>query len=253
MNWLFYLIAGLATALALFLSKPEKRVLAWITVFLIFLPSGWQAYNAYQTQRTNRELQEHLTKKLSGKTNSFLTLIRDMIFYSSDGWMPKTETDFFSSKSVDLICNHLNIDATAPVLPERTWRKWIAKQAKDYKMTLNHVLVESSGALDADLVRKISMVESSPLLSVLPNSAVVLPAIDRKYGWKRPPLLCPGAENLVEKELNKIYQLYREVRKQEEKYDISKDWNFLVMHSDNRWPKKLLGKDRFNSTLTKSE
>ena len=96
MYW-YFLFAGIAASLSLFLSKPEKKILAYITVCIIFLLSGWQAYDTYQVEKAKNEVLEHLTKRLSGKTQNYLTLIRDMIFYSSDGWLPKTEKEFFSS------------------------------------------------------------------------------------------------------------------------------------------------------------
>ena len=72
-----------------------------------------------------------------------------MIYFSSDGWLPKTEDEFFSLKSADIICNHLNLDKIAPVLPERTWRRLIPQKAAEYKENLSKLLADYSQIMDA--------------------------------------------------------------------------------------------------------
>lgn len=246
MNWSLPLIAGLAASLSLFLSKPEKRILAWITVCLVLLPSGWQAHDTYQREKTDSELKKHLTIKISRQTSSFLVLLRDMIYFSSDGWLPKSEDEFFSLKSADLICNYLNLNNIAPVLPERTWRRWIPQQTSEYKEGLNELLVDFSKIMDADLINRIATAERSPLLGVYTRYLIIQEPIDKKLGVTRPPLFLPGGETNIEKELKMIQRLYQEVRDLEKDSDFKNNWNFLLMLSDNRWPKHLLGKDRFN-------
>ena len=104
MEWIFIIITALGACLSLFLSKPERPILAWITGVLILLPTGWQAYEAFQEGKTSRELEKQLTIRLSSDTGRFLDLTRDMIFFSSNGWLPRTEDEFFS---LDIMRNKL--------------------------------------------------------------------------------------------------------------------------------------------------
>ncbi|MBC2717776.1 MAG: hypothetical protein HF978_20935 [Desulfobacteraceae bacterium] len=250
MNWSLSLIAGLAASLSLFLSKPEKRILAWITVCLVLIPSGWQAHDTYQREKTESELRKHLTIKISRQTRGFLVLVRDMIYFSSDGWLPKTEDEFFSFTSADLICNHLNLDKIAPVLPERTWRRWIPKKTAEYKESLNKLLTDYSKIMGADLIEKIATAERSSFLGVYTRYLIVLEPIDKKLGVKRPPLFLPGGEKSFEKELKIIQSMYHAVRDLEKNSDFKNNWDFLRMDTSNRWPKKLLGNDRFDFNKT---
>jgi hypothetical protein len=89
-----------------------------------------------------------------------------MVFYGSDGWLPSNEEDFFSRRSVDVICSHLNLDATAPVLPDRPWRSWIAQSANEYRKSLNGVIQSHAQSLDSALIKMITEVMNSPLLGV---------------------------------------------------------------------------------------
>ena len=156
MDWLLYIVAGVAASLTLFLSKPERKKLAILTAALILLPAIWQAYRVYDAHRAERELSKYMTNRLSSKTNHFLTLLRDMIYYSSDGWLPKSETDFFSQHAAEVICCHLNLDNDAPVLPAQSWRHLFAQNAREYKETIHEVLTGSKELLSADFVRNLS-------------------------------------------------------------------------------------------------
>jgi TRAP-type C4-dicarboxylate transport system permease small subunit len=60
MDWLFPIVTALVAVLTLFLSKPEKRVTAWITVVLIVITGGWQAYSTYQQIQTQQEIRSHV-------------------------------------------------------------------------------------------------------------------------------------------------------------------------------------------------
>jgi hypothetical protein len=156
-----------------------------------------------------------------------------------------SEEDFFSKRTAAIICGQLNIDAIAPVLPDRSWRNWIAQSGNEYKKTLNEILHYYAGSLSSELIGKISSVEHILLLSAFPTMLLTGPPVDRQLGIRRAPLMCLGAESAIEKDLGILFSLYKEIRGNESRYGISGDWKFLNMSSDKRWPRHLLGRDRF--------
>ncbi len=242
MNWIVPFISAVAAILLLYLSEPKRRKLAFITAILIIIPFGWQAYKEYTAEETLRERQIIAIKKLSGHTDGFLNIISDIIFKATDGWLPKNEEEFFSAKTADLICRELNIDKAAPIFPEITWRKLIAKETQGYKVALGEIMKGYGTELDAEIVNRISAVEGSILLSY-PKNTVSSPKIDSLLGVKRPPLLCWGLEPLVADSLKEIFSLYEVIIKTEEDLKIVKhrDWlKFPIPHDRYK-----IGEDRF--------
>ena len=130
-------------------------------------------------------------------------------------------------------------------MPKRLWREWISQAASDFKKNLNQLRIEFLTVMDADLLNKIAAVENSTLLGVYIRYPFLVET-DKKLGANRPPLLFPGGERTVEKELKIIQDLYLKVRELEKSNGFENKWDFLLMHSDNRWPKKLLGEDRID-------
>jgi hypothetical protein len=242
MEWIFPIVAAIVAVLTLILAQPSNKWLAGLTVFLILGLGGWQAYNAYQNRRTHLEISSEIDRVLYRQTRQYLTVLRDMIFYSSDGWLPSNEDEFFSRKTANLICNSLNINLEAPVLPKRTWRQWIAQISEKYRKELTGLFQNYAQSLNPELLNLIREVSGSNF-RLWSAHIVLASAVDRQLGIMRRPTFCPGIEPLVEGDLGKIRALYIFVRRNET--DNQKgDWKFLNMRNDNRWPRHLLGSDR---------
>jgi hypothetical protein len=75
MVWLFPLLSTLAGALALFLSKPERKGLAWIASLLILVPGIWQAATQRADHLHKRELERQAVRLLYLQTISSWTLL----------------------------------------------------------------------------------------------------------------------------------------------------------------------------------
>jgi len=198
------------------------------------------------SKRTTEAIQPHAQKRLSGATRAYLTFIRDLLFFGSDGWIPKNEEEFFSLRAAAVICGQLDISKLAPVLPARSWRNWIAESANQYRKALDEILRDYPGFLDSELVRKITLVDNLTLFT-LSTSLLLTPQINRELGVRFPPLICKGVETAIEKDLIALFSLYKEIRLNERRYGFTGDWNFLNMASDKRWPRHLLGSDRFTT------
>ena len=59
--------------------------------------------------RTSGQIQAHAFEKLSGENHGLLNVLSRMIATASDGWLPQTKQEFFSRRSVDLICHQLRL------------------------------------------------------------------------------------------------------------------------------------------------
>jgi hypothetical protein len=244
MEWVIPVITGVAAITTLFLSRPERTIVAWIAVVLIVITAGWQAYTVYQQERTKAEISAHAYKSLAYGTQHFLTVVRDMIFYSTDGWLPSSEEEFFSRKTAEVVCGSLNIDASAPILPERPWRQWIVQSAREYKKTLNEVLQYYAQTLPPELVKNISSVANSTLFfGTIP--LMEMQVTDRKLGVRRAPLLCNGAESVIAEDLIKLRALYKDIRQDSKNSQILSGPDLFDMVQSKRWPRHLMGRDRF--------
>jgi hypothetical protein len=202
------LLAGIATVIALYLSKPEKKIPAFICAAIAIGVSTWNATQQYSSQSATAQVQTHVYDKLSLHTHRFLGGIADMIVYSTDGWLPNDESEFFSRRSVDLICHELNADALARVIPKRLWYVWFAETTQEYKNVLGDLLSNYSSRL----IRAISDVERSTLL-IVPIQWGQVRSIAQKRGWQYPPLLCYGLEDLIEESFVKLSALVGSVRR----------------------------------------
>lgn len=242
MSWIITVITTLGTILILIASAPKRKVLPLIGGSLITIVGIWQAYHQYSSQRTLIEIEAHVYEKLSLHTSRFLGVVSSMILRSSDGWLPSNEDEFFSRRSVDFICSGLNINASAPFIPKQSWLQVIVVTTQDYHNVLDSILRDYASQLNGGLVRAVSAVERSMLLT-FPRQRMELSRIDQQKGWQRAPLLCYGLEELFEESFTNLHVLYREIRKGEDKFQLrkSEDWRALPLPKDV----SQVGVDRF--------
>jgi hypothetical protein len=88
---------------------------------------------------TATAIEELTYKELSQHTFRFLSRISEMILYASDGWLPTNQTEFFSRRSVELICLELNPYALPIVEPRTTWSQLFAEETQRYKESLKKI------------------------------------------------------------------------------------------------------------------
>jgi hypothetical protein len=103
LEWVSPLLAAAAGCLGLFLSRPERRWIAAFTAAVILTTGAWEASRKYTELKTEQAARERVYRTLIGKTHGFLDFVSEMIFRGSDGWLPKTEDEFFSSHSATII------------------------------------------------------------------------------------------------------------------------------------------------------
>ncbi|MBI2486481.1 MAG: hypothetical protein HYW01_05905 [Deltaproteobacteria bacterium] len=165
-----------------------------------------------------------------------------MILRSSDGWLPTNEDEFFSCRSVDFICHGLDIDASAPFIPKQNWLQVIVVTTREYHDVLDTILRDYSAQLNGGLVRVVSAVERSMLLT-FPRQRIEISRIDQQKGWQRPPLLCHGLEDLFEESFKNLHILYKEIQKGEDRFHLRKteQWRALPLPKDVNQ----VGVDRF--------
>jgi hypothetical protein len=104
-GWAIQLLAGIISIITLVLSKPDKKILAYVCAFMIGVSMFLNVYRELSTERTAYGIQYLAYEKLSSHTHRFLNIISTMIEVASDGWLPSNKNEFFSKRSIDLICN----------------------------------------------------------------------------------------------------------------------------------------------------
>jgi hypothetical protein len=206
-DWLIPPLTVAGTVLLRLSSTPERPLLAYFAAGLLIAGSMVGTASAWRNSLARLALQEHAYKELETSTRSLLSLVSQIIVYSSDGWLPSSEDEFFSSHTVTLVCSHLNIEARAPVLPDRDWLTWIVQQTKEAQDQYISVLSAHGSLLDHELIRALTSVRDSSFLTY-PSQRVSLQVIDRQKGWQRPPLLCYGAKEITDKFLSQLHTLY---------------------------------------------
>jgi hypothetical protein len=182
--------------------------LAYFAALLLLVGTIGATISAWNSSLARLALQEHAYKELETSTRSLVGLVSQIIVYSSDGWLPSSENEFFSSRTALLVCSYLNIDAPAPVLPDRNWLTWIAERTKEAHDQYTSVLSAHGSLLDQEIIRALTPVIGSYVLKRLPSDQSAGKIVDRQKGWQRPPLLCPGGgDEMMEKFLSQLRTL----------------------------------------------
>jgi hypothetical protein len=242
--WVIPIIAGLIAIATLRLSIPKFNLPAYITALFIIITAGGQAYDSYNSYLLKQEMQTYAFTKLHISTHRYLKLIRDMIFFGSDGWLPRDEHEFFSIHSAKIICENLNLDASPQVVPKRSWRNWIAENSKDYSEQLSEIISAYSQYLNDDIIKKIAAVESSFTL-LLSEYLPIMLSVDKELGFHRIPIIGKGVVNEVYKDLLNIKSLYIEIEERKDSLPVPGNWSFLSMKTDKMYKRNLLGRDKF--------
>lgn len=124
------------------------------------------------------------------------------------------------------------------------WYQWLTQNAKEYKTVLNEVLGNYSPHLPSDLIRAVSEVEQSVFLS-WSIRLVGGRQIDKQYGIKRPPVLCPGLEDSLENSFGKLASLSKEIRNGPTTKKRDENWlqglrqNYITLGANRFGPKEL--------------
>jgi hypothetical protein len=141
-------LAGVVASVGLLASvwttqNAWARRLSWIGVALLIPVTLWNAQKQVSSLRTTKAIQTLVYKELATSTYRYLSRISELIVEASDGWLPTTESEFFSRRSIDLLCRKLNVLAPANVTPARPWGQQIAEFTGEYKTVLSKVRVNS--------------------------------------------------------------------------------------------------------------
>ncbi len=132
--------------------RPRHRKLAHASALLMVFLAGWQGYASYQHWKTQRAVEKYAYSRLESATRNVLGLTQQIILQASDGWLPATDGEFFSEHTASLVCRYLNVDKTAPVVPDRTWLVWIYQQTKEAQDEISNVLGSYAPVLDDQLL-----------------------------------------------------------------------------------------------------
>lgn len=201
MTWLIPILGGLSGAIALYLSRPERPRWALATLALILIAAGWQSASQYTQQKTTDALNERTLKDLESTVSSFLLMLGQLIVAASDGNLPRTESEFFSEKTADTICNHLNIQGTSTSLPSAPWWQFAGIEAEFFQHQVSSILTNRASALEPDVVGVLARQENSLLVTYL--------TAHRKYGLRYlPNSFCGGVHARVANSLQNLRELY---------------------------------------------
>ena len=239
LSWIIPLAGGVAAAIGLFLSKPERPRWALATLILLLVTSGWQAAAEYSAARTTRALQLRAHRELVISTNRLLGLHARMHGESTDGWLPASEDEFFSSRLVESICLNLDLDAPALVTPSQSWGKHSAWVASGVRRTYREVLATSGPYLDSELVDAVSRIDASFLMLLL--------TMRTEYPSQPfPANLCLGVEEQVNEAVPHLRRVYHLLNKRESLNGLSVTDPWLDFA--NPTYDSIMGRSRFSNT-----
>jgi hypothetical protein len=210
LEWLIPVVAGLAALGALYASQPQNRRLAHVSAFLMVFIAGWQGYSSYKNWETQGTVAKYAHSRLYAATYSLVEMFHRMTVEASDGWLPSIDDELFSAQAAKLVCQNLNLDAQAPVVPERSWLVRIHQQTRDSKEEFDSVLNSYAPLLDDNLLKSAINLRRSFLLN-FPAQWVLRRQIDANKGYERPPLLCFGIETLMQESLQELRSLYQTI------------------------------------------
>lgn len=231
------ILAAIASVLALFSTKPNKKWFAYIAALIMLVVSGWQGYSIYKKDIDSQALKKHEYSELHTETNKILSIISRMLVESSSGKLPKKEEDIFSVQVAYDLCWHLNVESYALVIPDRIWLLWISQEIEEVSSRLNSIISNYGSVLPASTIDSVSKVLSSFLFN-FPQQFNEVRKYDKQKGHQRPPILCPGLENLMYESLIEIKELYDEMRFFEDSTTIS------PINEINKY-ENIIGKSRF--------
>jgi hypothetical protein len=188
------------------------------------------------SQKTTEAIQAYVYNSLSAHNHSYLSMLGRMMGEATDGWLPQTQEEFFSRRAVNLICHNLNIDGEAPVIPKRPWYQFLQQQTKDYEDALAKLFGNHGAQMPPSLIRSISTVLISTLLW-WPGSVITSKQADRAmqefnkaYKINRPPVLCLGLEQEIEKSFAALVGLLEQTTIGEKQFSLTpriKDKQYL--------------------------
>ena len=200
------------------------------------------------SKKTAEGIQEHVYQRLYRETYGLLGLISAILEEASDGWLPTTETEFFSRRSVSMFCRELNADGPARVSPAQPWSAWFSRRVREYKANLAETIKAYGPQLGTVLLQALSKVEDSMTFTFIPQWQNLRQSPSEDIVRRYPPLLCygDGFVDMVLKDFANLHELYSETSKGAKRLGI-KTTSFPLPK-----PGPNLGKNRFTpEQLTK--
>lgn len=235
-------VAVAAAVLSLYASKPDRRWAAGIAAILFVVLGAQQAWEIYEQRQMVRQQQSYVYDRLLQANAQFFGLLANMLYFASDGWLPKTEDEFSSEKAVIRMCRELNVDADAPVFPTRPWWRHVGETTKNYHHTVHELQALYGASLDVDLLGMLQGIDVGPLHQFWESFPPSVRESDRQMGFNRLMPLCSGVEPEVHAELLKIRALHNRVRDEAKALGINRREDWLSFRQERDGHK--LGKDR---------
>lgn len=203
MSWAiqaFFVIAAIAT---LFASRPKRKSLAIIATIFLILSATSTSYTEHVRSRAEEAARLQTYLDLDVTVGKAIGLLNQMVIAGSDGWIPSSHEELFSIRVAYLICDHLNIESNAPVVPHRPWLSWIDQRTKEVHEELTAVIRQQTVLLDPEVLDAIASLRDSFFLA-FPGQWRNARSWDAKQGYQRPPLLCYGLAPLVHESLESL-------------------------------------------------
>jgi len=120
---------------------------------------------------------------------------------------PNHDADLFAQQYCWEVCQHLNLDKPAPIIPTRSWRDHLWISSGEIRKTAADYLIRYIGtAADMVLIGIIRKLERSVFLFFC-SHLNVLPQAAREIGVTRPPVMGFGVEVLVIEFLSTLQEL----------------------------------------------
>jgi hypothetical protein len=101
-------------------------------------------YDSYTEERANKEIRSFVCKKLIVADNRFFSVLSDAIYRSSDGWLPINESEFFSERAVNQICQRIGIGEGLAALALPHHRAYGSVHGGSHRLSQCCVMIEKA-------------------------------------------------------------------------------------------------------------
>jgi hypothetical protein len=201
-QWIITLIASLIAIGTLCVSQPQKPYWQTVTILLIILSGIVSSITQYAENDYRKVVAARIMKQVYGETHKFSYDISQMIVYSSDGWIPQNADEFYSQKTVDTICTHLDLDKDAPVVPRIPWWIWVEGETKTFEEAIDRITFYNSEYIDENIYNSLTKLEEASVMQFWMRFSII-DTID-----KRPKkTLCNGTQEDMLKTLLELKKI----------------------------------------------
>lgn len=205
-TWLAGGLGACGGIAAIFRSRVERPAVVWIAIMLTIVPAISIMKRDRAEAERERILRRIVVREMAGRMNSLAQSISMVVHGASDGWLPSTEAELFSRRSVDLFCNDLDVKAKSDYADGPPWFAVLPSNIKEFRTGLEGLITSHWDVLRAEEIEKIQAITDNSVLFFIEFLPRALQYATER-GFSARYTLCHGIEDEAERLFNDVRQL----------------------------------------------